>query len=263
MAIARYVSRAIPVSLVLGLAALVAPPASTGIAQVPSNPALSTPRAAPFGVGERLEYDVKFGPLRVGSGSLTVEAIDTLRNREVWHASFRVKGGTFLYKVDDISESWFDTQTLSSLRYKQDYNEGGRTRKVTFEIFPERAVYRVGDDPEEESVRNPMDETSFLYFVRTIPLEVGKTYDYNRYFRPDRNPVRLRVLRKERIRVPAGTFDAIVVQPIIKTPGIFSQNGNAQVWLSDDANRMMLQMKSNLSFGSINLYLKSFRLGKP
>ncbi len=217
----------------------------------------------PFGVGERLEYEVRFGPVRVGSGSLSVEAIDTLRNREVWYTNFRIKGGTFLYKVDDVAESWFDTRTFSSLRYKQDYSEGGRKRKVTFEIFPERSTYKYEGEPEQPSVAFPLDETSFLYFVRTIPLEVGKTYDYNRYFRPDRNPVRLKVLRRERIRVPAGTFDAVVVQPIIKTPGIFSQNGNAQVWLSDDANRMMLQMKSNLSFGSINLYLKSFRLGKP
>lgn len=221
-----------------------------------------TPPRTPFGVGERLEYEVRFGPVRVGSGSLSVEGIDTLRSRQVWYTQFRIKGGTFLYKVNDLAESWFDTHTFSSLRYRQDFSEGGRKRNVTFEIFPERATFRYGEEPEQQSVPAPLDETSFLYFVRTIPLEVGKTYDFNRYFRPDRNPVRLKVLRRERIRVPAGTFDAIVLQPIIKTPGIFSQNGNAQVWLSDDSSRMMLQMKSNLSFGSINLYLKSFRLGK-
>jgi hypothetical protein len=71
--------------------------------------------------------------------------------------------------------------------------------------------------------------------------------------------VTIRVLRKERIRVPAGTFDAIVVQPVIKTKGIFSENGHAEVWLADDPSHIMLQMKSGLSFGSINLYLKSYR----
>ena len=69
----------------------------------------------------------------------------------------------------------------------------------------------------------------------------------------------IKVLRKEKVRVPAGEFDAIVVQPIIKAKGIFSENGHAEVWLSDDKNRIMLQMKSGLSFGSINLYLKSYR----
>lgn len=241
-----------------------AEPLEAMIAQAPAPAIAEAPRNLPFGVGERLEYEVRFGPIRVGSGSLAVEAIDTLRNREVWYTTFRIRGGTFLYKVDDLAESWFDTRSFSSLRHKQDYNEGGRKRNVTFDMFPERSTYSVnGEEEEFPSVSAPLDETSFLYFVRTIPLEIGMTYDFNRYFRPDRNPVRLKVLRRERIRVPAGTFNAVVVQPIIKTPGIFSQNGNAQVWLSDDENRMMLQMKSNLSFGSINLYLKSFRLGRP
>jgi len=58
--------------------------------------------------------------------------------------------------------------------------------------------------------------------------------------------------------VPAGTFNAIVIQPIIKTKGIFSEDGRAEVWLSDDDRKIMLQLKSHLSFGSLNLYLKSY-----
>ena len=69
----------------------------------------------------------------------------------------------------------------------------------------------------------------------------------------------IRVLRRERVRVPAGTFNAVVVQPIIKTKGIFSEKGEAQVWLSDDDRRILLQVKSKLKFGSLNLYLKSYR----
>ena len=93
-------------------------------------------------------------------------------------------------------------------------------------------------------MHNPLDDGSFLYFLRTIPLDVGETYSFERYFRPDRNPVTIKVLRRERIRVPAGEFDAIVIQPVIKSRGIFSENGHAEVWLSDDENHIMLQMKS-------------------
>jgi hypothetical protein len=87
---------------------------------------------------------------------------------------------------------------------------------------------------------------------------MGKSYEFPRYFIPDRNPVRLKVVRKERVTVPAGTYNAIVVQPIIKTKGIFSEKGQAEVWLSDDSSRILLQVKSKLSFGSLNLYLKSY-----
>ena len=215
----------------------------------------------PFGQGERLEYDVKFGAIRVGNAHMEVVGLDNLRSRPAWHIAFWVQGGNFLYRVNDVYESWIDAETLSSLRFVQELEEGGKEVTRRFEIYPERAVFvQTSKKPlqDEKSVNQPLDDGSFLYFIRTIPLEVGQTYDFDRYFRPDRNPVRIRVLRKERIRVPAGTFDAIVVQPVIKTKGIFSENGHAEVWLSDDDKHIMLQLKSKLSFGSLNLYLKSY-----
>jgi len=220
----------------------------------------NAPLPVPFGVGERLEYDVKFGKLRVGSGSMEVADVQDVRGRSTWHTIFQVRGGTFFYRVNDQYESWVDRHTGNSLRFKQDLNEGRRDVERAYEIFPDRAVYQEsGEDTTKASVRNPLDDGSFLYFLRTIPLAVGETYVFERYFRPDRNPVTIKVLRKERIGVPAGEFDAIVVQPVIKTSGIFSENGHAEIWLSDDENRIMLQMKSGLSFGSLNLYLKSYR----
>jgi hypothetical protein len=213
----------------------------------------------PFAVGERLEYDVRFGKLKVGSASMEVADLQDIRGRETWHTIFQVKGGTFIYRVNDLFESWVDTRTGNSLRFRKDQNEGRRDVEEVFDFFPERSVFVQEGDTAMASVPNPLDDGSFLYFIRTIPLEVGQTYSFNRYFRPDRNPVTLKVVRKERIHVPAGEFDAIVVQPIIKAKGIFSENGHAEVWLSDDKNRIMLQMKSGLSFGSINLYLKSYR----
>lgn len=216
----------------------------------------------PWTVGERSQYEVRFGKLRVGSGSIEVLRFDDVRGREAYHTRFRVTGGTFFYKVNDVLESWFDTRTLASLRFVKDQEEGRSDREVRYEIFPERLTFaEVGGD-EERSVANPLDDGSFLFFVRTLPLKVGETYELNRYFKPDRNPVRIRVLRREKgVKVPAGTFDAIVIQPVFKTKGIFSENGRAEVWLSDDERRIVLQMKSSLSFGSLNLYLKSHQPG--
>lgn len=213
----------------------------------------------PYGVGERLEYDVRFGRVKVGSGTMEVVGTTHVRDRETWHTVFTVRGGTLVYKVNDRYESWIDTRTGNSLRYRQDQHEGSRDVERTFEFFPERAMYSENGEPEKASVQNPLDDASFIYFLRTIPLNVGETYHFERYFIPDRNPVTIRVLRRERIRVPAGEFDAIVVQPVIKSRGLFSESGRAEVWFSDDENHIMLQMKSGLKFGSLNLFLKSYR----
>jgi len=224
----------------------------------------TTPRTravVPFAAGERLVYDVKFGFLHVGGGSMEVAGIDSVRGRAAWHTVFHVHGGTLFFKVNDRLESWIDVNQLVSLRHWQELSEGRRERLRKFEIIPERGVVVEEGKGEGPTVAEPLDDGAFLYFVRTIPLEVGQTYQFERYFRPDRNPVTIRVLRRERVRVPAGEFDAIVVQPIIKTKGIFSEGGRAEVWLSDDADRIMVQMKSKLSFGSLNLYLTSYQRG--
>ncbi|HZI40262.1 MAG TPA: DUF3108 domain-containing protein [Gemmatimonadaceae bacterium] len=235
---------------------------TSAFAQAQSASTISAVHAkVPFGVGEKMEYDVKFGFVRVGNAHMEVVGLENLRGRPAWHTAFYVRGGNFMYRVNDVYESWMDAETLSSLRFIQELEEGGKETERRFEIYPERSIFvQTSKKPnkEEASVSQPLDDGSFLYFLRTIPLEVGKTYDFKRYFRPDRNPVRIRVLRKERVKVPAGTFDAIVVQPVIKTKGIFSENGHAEVWLSDDERHIMLQLKSKLSFGSLNLYLKSY-----
>jgi len=214
----------------------------------------------PFAVGERMEYDLRFGKMHVGNASMEVADVQDVRGRDTWHTVMQLHGGLKLvYRVDDTFESWIDRRTGNSLRFRKDQNEGHRDIEQVFEIFPDRAVYQHGTDTAMTSVHSPLDDGSFLYFVRTIPLVVGQTYTFERYFKPDRNPVTIKVVRKDTIDVPAGRFPAIVIQPIIKTPGIFSENGHAELWLSDDKNRIMLQMKSGLSFGSINLYLTSYR----
>jgi hypothetical protein len=243
--------------IALGLTML-APGASLR-AQSESDPR-SGRAAVPFGVGERLDYEVRFGGIRVGAGFMEVSKMDSVRGREAWHTSFGIRGGLAFFRVNDRYESWFDTRSLASLRYHQQIDEGSYERESQFEIFPERRVFVDAKGAEQPTVEDPLDDGSFLYFLRTIPLEVGKEYTFNRYFRVDRNPVRIKVLRRDRVPVPAGTFDAIVVQPIINTKGIFSENGRAEVWLSDDEHRIVLQVKSRFSRFSLNLYLKSFRL---
>lgn len=217
----------------------------------------SVPPARVLTVGERLTYDVRFGPLKVGRASMEVVGIEEIRGRRAWHTRFQVSGGTLFFRVNDVLESWIDVETFSSLRFRQQLSEGSSDRLYEYEIFPERATYIQKGKPERPSVSHPLDDGSFLYFLRTVPLELGASYEFDRYFMPDRNPVRLEMLGRDTIDVPAGRFAALVVLPVIKAKGVFSQDGHAQVWISDDSSHVVLQMTSHLKIGSINLYLRS------
>lgn len=231
-------------------------------AQTTDSSAGDVDRRRPFVIGERLTYNVRVGPLGKGRAVAEIIGEDTVRGRPVYHSVFKITGSLLFFKVNDLYESWFDPNSLVSLRYHQNIDQGAYERDRTYEIIPERGVYIDPQKVELPTVGLPLDDGAFLYFLRTIPLEMGATYSWNRYFKPDRNPVRVTVVRRERIRVPAGEFDAIVLRPSIKAKGIFSESANAEVWIADDDSRMMLQMKTKLPFGGVQFQLRSFEVVK-
>jgi len=234
------------------------PPAATATATAVVPPA---PReSVTFRVGERLRYSAKYGPFSVGEATMEVVGLDTIRGVETVRFRFHVKGGALWYHLDQLLESWVGRADFRSRRYINDSEERGRKRHNRYEIFPDSGFYREeGVDTAKATVPDPLDDAAFLYWVRTLPLEVGKRYEYQRYFRPDRNPVIIVVEKRERISVAGHKFNAIVIRPIIpKGRGIFAEQAEAHLWLSDDAQRMMLAMQSNFSFGTVTLKLKEF-----
>jgi hypothetical protein len=255
---ARRAARVAAAAFALGAGALAAPSRAGAQASAEAAP----PVRAPFRVREVLRYDAFFGPVRVGRGSMAIVGVDTVRGHAAYHAVFRLRGGTPFYRMDDTFESWFDVRTLASRRFVKHQREGRRLSEARFEIYPERRAYAEawGDEagaagPEQPSVEAPLDDASFLYFVRTVALEVGREYTFARYFKPDRNPVGVRVARRERVTVPAGAFDAVVLQPAINTTGLLARSRRTEVWLTDDARRLVLRVESHLPFGTVTLQL--------
>jgi hypothetical protein len=256
---ARVMQSLLLLAVLVGAGTLSHAGAQTSSGAVASASVPLPPNAAkvPFFVGERLDYEVRFSSLKVGNGSMEVKDVEDVRGRPSYHATFKYSGSMAFAKVNDSHESWFDVETLASRRFHQNIDNPGYDRVRRYEIFPERGMFKEGDKPEEPTPQNPLDDAAFLYFVRTLPLKVGETYSFPRYFKAQGNPVSIKVLRKEKVRVPAGEFNTIVLQPIIRTKGLFSEGGRAEVFITDDSRRMMVQLKSKLSIGSINLYLKA------
>jgi hypothetical protein len=209
----------------------------------------------PFGIGERLEYAVSYGPIHVGSGEMSVVGMDTLEGQPVWHAILAISGGIPLFHVRDTSASWFSPESFISRRFVQHLREGHYHADRDFRMDLERRVVLSAKSIDSLPSIDPMDEISLLYYVRTLPLADGDLYEFRRYFQATGNPIVIRVVRHEHVTVPAGSFDAVVVEPRIATPGLFADEGRAQVWFSTDSARLLLQLKAHVKFGSLNLAL--------
>jgi hypothetical protein len=110
---------------------------------------------------------------------------------------------------------------------------------------------------------NPRDALGGFYYVRSLELPVGREITVNYADGKVSKPIVVKVLRKERVEVPAGTFDTIVIEPVLKeTEGIFKQEGRIWIWVTDDEKKMPVVLKSKIAIGEIFVQLETYTLGK-
>ena len=88
-----------------------------------------------------------------------------------------------------------------------------------------------------------------------MELTVGQSVFIENHADKKNYPLEIKVLRKERVKVPAGKFDCIVVEPVMRSAGVFSHKGKLTVWLTDDDVRIPVLMKSKVMIGSISAVL--------
>lgn len=248
------------------------PPDSTGVeAHGPSTPLPERHRMyRPYRVGEHLSYRTSVGFLgEVGEAWLDVAGMDTIRGTPVLELQFGLRASALFgaVKVDDLLRSWLDPEAMRALRFTKDQKEINYETHRVYDFFPEERRWEV---VRNDTIRDggplasdtPLDDISFLYFVRSLPLEPGHRYVLNDYFEEDGNPVVVEVLRRETVEVPAGQFQTVVVRPVIRTEGLFGQGGQAEMYFTDDALHLLVMMKARMPvLRTLELQLKSFDLG--
>jgi hypothetical protein len=214
-------------------------------------------------VGERLLYEAKWGILPLGTAELIVAGVDTVRGDSALHLQFIVSGSSRLYRIHNVWDSWVGLDDFTSRRFIQDHNEGGKKYRNDYEILPDSGYYRqAGVDTVAPTSALPLDDAAFFYFVRIAELAAGRN-EFDRYFKPDRNPVVLEVVGRDTVDVPAGRFDCLVLRPIIKGGGIFREQADGRLWITNDERRMLVQIKGKISVIPITMRLREITRGTP
>jgi hypothetical protein len=225
------------------------------------------PAYVPFGVGERAEYRVTLGIFgSVGTGSMEVTGLETVHGHPTYHLEFKLNGKVLVGSVDDTFESWLDIQGLFARRFHKRQHEISYDADKRYDFFPDRMIYRRYSTGEEDSLATaePLDDVSFLYYARTLPLKPGDTYTLDRYYKDSGNPVTLKVLRREAMKNPNGQeIPVVVVQPMINTSGLFGEGGEAEVYFTDDWRRILVKMTSKVPvIGRLGLTLTGYTPGQ-
>lgn len=282
---------AAPVAIALAAMAATAGMAATAAAQTPDAdaPAARSDTAGPtvapgtlaewtYPVGEEAIYDVRVAmgrvsaPRPLGEARLAVEARERVDGSNAYRLALEIEGGVpMLYRQNDRQVSWVTTDPMRTLRFEEHLRQGDYRRDRLCRMDQEAHSYScfrqgeggewapIGDLQDRPMPEAAVDEVAILYLVRGLPLGVGETYRFDRLFERDSNPVRIEVLRRETVRVPAGRFETIVVRPVFRSGGLFGEEGRAEVFLADDERRAIVKIESSMRLGRIDLLLKEYR----
>jgi uncharacterized protein DUF3108 len=217
----------------------------------------------PWRIGEYFQFSIDWNGLNGGSSLMQVQNLHTIDGHRVYRIVTKTESNSFVsrfYKVRDRAESYIDAEKLISRRFVKHLREGSYRKDldVRFDQDGHKAVYAGG--PTLDVPAEVHDVLSAFYYVRTRPLTVGATFSVPTHDNQKSYEMEVRVLKKERIEVPAGKFDCIMVEPVLKSEGVFQSKGSIYVWLSDDERRIPVLVKSKVPIGSISVSLTDMRL---
>lgn len=226
----------------------------------------SAPRPLPFGVGEVLTYRVtssRFGV--IGTGTMRVDGPERVRERTTLRLAFDFRSRVGPFTIEDRTRSWLDPVALVSLRYEKREKSPVSTRTEEVELFPDERRWRSAGEIEYPSPTDaPLDELSFLYFIRTLALEDGEVHVVERHFDEARNPVTIRVQGRERLDTPAGLFSTVVVEMKVKDAGRFRGDGVLRLHLTDDECRYPIRIETSMPIaGTMVLDLTALTPASP
>jgi hypothetical protein len=213
--------------------------------------AVAAPPAAaqklPFYAGEELSYRLQVGGLgTVGSGTMTVSRGEA-RGTSALLLTSEFRSSTPIVGGDGLSRSWLDPVHMRVLRFQKRERTPFSRGEESYEIFPaERRWTSDAGERGTSPTSAPLDELAFIYFIRTLPLKAGDFYQFDRHFEAGRNPVSIRVLRRETIEVGIGSAASVVVEMRVRDPERYRGDGVITLYLSDDDCRVPLRIESRM-----------------
>jgi len=223
--------------------------------------------AAAFALPERLDYDLTWAGIKAGTASL-----ETIENGQYVQLVSRAMSSDFVsvfYRVNDLAVSSLRKEAHTSLpgtpyNYRLKTSEGKhkKDKEVFFDSAGKKATYIDYLDKEQKTFDIgdfTMDALSCFYYVRFLPLHVGKSVFVEIFDNKKLYKAEVQVVKKEEIETPIGTFKTILIRPVLQSEGIFNRKGDILIWLTDDEKRLPVLLKTKVKVGSVKATLTAVK----
>jgi hypothetical protein len=216
-----------------------------------------------FAVGERLVFDVNYGYITAGEAVMSIPSYESIDGRPCYRIQFNVNslpGFSWVFRVEDRYLTFLDTESIAPLKFEQHVREGTYSRDFVAQFDQVHHVARTteGKYPIPEYVHDIM--SSFYYF-RTIDFSTaieGDRFTLFNFYKDKSYELEVRFLGRRELEVRAGTFNTIVVEPLVKEGGLFKSEGRIVVWLTDDELKIPVRVNTKVVIGSIDTELREY-----
>ena len=224
---------------------------------------LRTMRQTAFAVGEKLEFDVGYSFITAGKAVISIPSMDTVNGRPAYRVRFTVNSTptfSWIYKVEDRYETLLDVEGMFPWRFSQHVREGKYSLdfEAEFDQLNHVAITAKGRYPIPPYVH---DVVSAFFFARTIDytdFRPGQRVYLQNFFKDTTYSLAVKFLGRQQIEVPAGTFNSIVIEPLIQEGGLFKSEGRILIWLSDDERHVPVKVSTRVVIGSIDTDLREY-----
>ncbi len=220
--------------------------------------AQQTSSNTPFKSGESLKYSMSYGWIKGGEASMDVKRV-WYNGKQVYHA--KAVGKTIglthsLYHVYDLYESWFNVN--NSLPYKSimDITEG-KYKNYNVVHYNQSEKTLVSKKSGKKSVKTYVfDILSAFYQLRKSlkNLKVGQKVIIHTYFHDKPWDLIVRYKGVETLKTDLGKIDCMKFKPVVEK-GTFKDEEALDIWISNDRNRVPIQVRMKFFVGSFKTEL--------
>ena len=238
---------------------------------------LTPRRAGAFPPPRAAEFRYEFGWAGISAGQAEVSV-----QRKPTTSELHVKGATIglartLWRLDAEAKSVVDLGTLLTTRVVQTEQYSDETRKTTIVFSSEgasRTRTRVPANADSGKTKRfkfaPVrDLYGSLLFVRSQPLKAGNILRFVVYPNDSAYLAEVTVLGRETLKLKGSEWPAIKLSLRLQSLGKdltvapFRKFRGANAWLSDDADRLLLKVETDVMIGSVWMELRDRSIDSP
>ena len=219
----------------------------------------------PFPIGEELTYSISWNGIRVATATATT-SIEMFEGREVLALRLRTETYSFfkIWPVKDFHESLVDLETLLPIEYTKNLKEGHyRCHEITKFDFEKKEAHYAHQLKEKKKTyaidADTRDILSFMYFMRSVPLEENQAPSYRPMADEKIYDLILHTYDTEPVSLPSYEEDvpSLKIFPEAMFDGLFVRKGKATLWVSRDLRRLLTFAKIKVPFGRARIKLQS------